>query len=69
MTSAEKEALRQNNMQIYPRAMFMLEPNTYKAVRFYDAGTYTITVTGSKAETMDTYSKNFYVSEVVSNNW
>lgn len=52
-------------------AMFMLEPNTYKAVRFYDAGTYTITVTGSKAGTMDTYtySKNFYVSEVVSNNW
>ena len=51
-------------------ASFMSEPNTYKAVRFYETGTYTISVTGSKAGTTDiyTYSKDFYVTEVVSNN-
>ena len=50
-------------------ASFLSEPNTYKAVRFYESGTYTITVTGTKAGTTDvyTYSEEFFITETASN--
>ena len=50
-------------------ASFLSEPNTYKAIRFYESGTYTITVTGTKAGTTDvyTYSEEFFITETASN--
>ena len=51
-------------------AGFMYEPNTFKAIRFYKCGIYTITVTGTNIETMDsyTYSKDFHITEVTPKN-
>lgn len=48
-------------------ASFLQYPNIYKAARFYETGTYTITVVGSKSGTMDTYtySKDFNITEMV----
>ena len=55
----------------YPNdAMFLDEPSTFKAVRFYESGIYTITVTSTRVGTMDsyTYSKDFSITEVASSN-
>lgn len=51
-------------------ASFLYEPNTYKAIRFYNTGTYIISVTGSKTGTTDiyTYNKEFSITESASGN-
>ncbi len=61
-----------NNAQLYEipypgDASFWEYPNIYKAVRFYETGRYTITVTSGKAGTTDTYtySKDVDITEVV----
>lgn len=63
-----------NNAQFYEipypdDASFMEHPNSFKAVRFYQTGIYTITVVGSKTGSTDTntYSKTFDITEAVSN--
>lgn len=48
-------------------AVFSDGPNQYKAINFYQTGTYTITVVGSRSGSADTYtySKTFIVSESI----
>lgn len=77
ISEAEKEAQKQYFTQKYPNAelcenpyagdaSFLVEPNTFTGVRFYEMGIYTVTVTGRRTDSWHdyTFSKDFTITEV-----